>query len=77
MMNDDDDNDDDDDDDLDHHQPLLQDKSCRFDSRTLKKMLTPVGGATGSDSPLTSPVTIIVIFLIINTDHHDHDHRYH
>ena len=36
----------------------LQDKNCRFDSRTLKKMLTPVGGATGSDSPLTSPVIV-------------------
>ena len=34
-----------------------QDKNCRFDSRTLKKMLTPVGAATGSDSPLTSPVS--------------------
>ena len=35
-----------------------QDKNCRFDSRTLKKMLTPVGAATGSDSPLTSPVSL-------------------
>jgi len=39
------------------HLNQSQDKSCRFDSRTLKKMLTPVGGATGSDSPLTSPET--------------------
>ena len=35
---------------------LLQDKNCPFDSRTLKKLLTPVG-AVGSDSPLTSPET--------------------
>ena len=50
----------------------LQDKNCRFDSRTLKKMLTPVGGATGSDSPLTSPVivnflAIVIVIIIILT----------
>lgn len=39
------------------HLNQSQDKNCRFDSRTLKKMLTPVGAATGSDSPLTSPET--------------------
>ena len=46
------------------HKPVLlvQDKNCRFDSRTLKKLLTPVagggsggGGGGGSESPLTSP----------------------
>ena len=31
---------------------VFQDKSCRFDSGTLKKMLTPVGV---SESPVTSP----------------------
>ena len=31
---------------------MFQDKSCRFDSGTLKKMLTPVGV---SESPVTSP----------------------
>ena len=31
---------------------MFQDKSCRFDSGTLKKMLTPVGV---SESPMTSP----------------------
>ena len=31
---------------------VLQDKNCRFDSGTLKKMLTPVGV---SESPMTSP----------------------
>ena len=35
---------------------LFQDKNCRFDSGTLKKLLTPVG-AGGSESPLTSPET--------------------
>ena len=43
----------------------LQDKNCRFDSRTLKKMLTPVGGATGSDSPLTSPVIVNFLNTVI------------
>eukprot|EP00090_Calanus_glacialis_P043180 TRINITY_DN7639_c0_g1_i3.p1 TRINITY_DN7639_c0_g1~~TRINITY_DN7639_c0_g1_i3.p1 ORF type:complete len:785 (+),score=88.81 TRINITY_DN7639_c0_g1_i3:95-2449(+) len=38
------------------HLNQSQDKNCRFDSRTLKKLLTPVG-AVGSDSPLTSPET--------------------
>ena len=34
---------------------MFQDKSCRFDSGTLKKMLTPVGVAGVSESPVTSP----------------------
>lgn len=34
----------------------FQDKNCRFDSGTLKKLLTPVGAGV-SESPMTSPET--------------------